>query len=805
MHTSIRRDLRHAVRSLAASRTYFSVSVVTLALVIGAASAVVAVVNATMIRPFGYPAEERLVQIFLMPPGATAVTQRNPLSPRRFLRFRGRLTQVERVEGFWARNRALGGDGEPESVAAASVSAGALELFGGRPPIGRMFSEEDDRTNARVVVLSHALWQRRFGGDTAIVGRTVLIDREPFEVIGIMAPGFRSGSIQSELWTPLNVTEAAVSNTSTFIQTFARLAPGATVAQFRQEIAGAMNAVTAEAPKTLSGWTPAVTPLREAQFGQQRDAIVALFAAVVTLVLIACANLANLTLARVAARRTEFAVRAAVGGTARDLVRLQAIETSIVGAAGVGAGLLCGMWLLPALLALDPALARLLGDARVDWRVQAAVAIPALAMVLIAGVLPIVIGRRDEVAGVLRSAGTRTIGSRSDRRLRRVLVGAESAMAVILIVAGALLLSGLRRAAATDPGFDPSGVLTAQMRISASAYPNEASRAEFITRVLDRVRAIPGVTAAGATLNPFIPGFTFQTLVHIEGKPTPDGQPHTVLFRRASPGYFAAMRIPLVSGRDFDAHDSLTSMPVAVVSRAFAERFWPGEDPIGRRMTRGASPKMLTVVGVVADVSDAGFGQAPAATVYITFGQNNVAVTPVSLVVRTGGDAMSLAPALNAAVRSVDPAQPLDNVATLDRFLADSLGPQRFRSALLMVFAAIGLAIAAAGIYGVTSRAVQEQTAELGLRLALGATRGSVIRTVGSHALNAVIAGFGAGALVGAVVVITLIRTLPGLRGADAWSAAPAVLVLGTIALLAALVPARRAAALDPAAALRTQ
>jgi predicted permease len=312
------------------------------------------------------------------------------------------------------------------------------------------------------------------------------------------------------------------------------------------------------------------------------------------------------------------------------------------------------------------------------------------------------------------------------------------------------------------------------------------------------------VLAAGATLNRFVPGFFFVTPIHIEGRPTPDGEAHTVQFRRTSPGYFETMRIPLVRGRDFNAGDGLEQPWVAIVSRQFADEHWPGEEPLGRRIRRGVNPRWLTVVGVVGDVSDVGFSQPPAPTVYITFDQNNVAITPVSLVVRTAGDPLAMTAAVRAAVLSVDPAQPIDSVTTMERFLADSLGPQRFRATLLLALGGIGLALAALGIYGVTSRSVEERTAELGVRLALGASPGMVARLVVWQTLRVVLVGLGVGVILSLAAGRVLLASLSGLEDAQTWMATLALAALAAVATAAAVIPARRAVSVSPTVALRS-
>jgi putative ABC transport system permease protein len=806
MFDALIQDGRHALRGLLRRPTYSLVVIATLTLVIGAASAVVAVVSATMIRALPFPDSDRLVQVFEMPPGRTEWVDRNPLDMRVFVRFRDSLTRVEAFDGIWARDRALGGeDGEPESVTAGGVSPGLFALFGGQPAIGRTFTADEDRVDAKVAVLSHGLWQRRYGGDPHVIGRSVSIDREPHVIVGVMPASFQAAYTQTEIWTPLHASEAGFTINATFIQTFARLVPGATVSELHAELETRQKAVIEETPKTLTGWSTRVATLRQAQFGTQRSSLLALAGGVIALVLIACANLANLTLAQVTARRTELALRAALGGGRMAIVRLQLIETLLLAGLGCGVGLVGGAWALPGLLALDPTTARTLGAVAIDWRVQLAMAVVTVLVAALSSLLPLWRDLRGDTASAIADGNRRSVGSRRDLRLRHWLIGGECALAALLLASGAVLVSALERTARISPGFDATNVLGAQMRISAAAYPTEARRAEFIGRVIETIRGVPGVVSAASTLNTFTPGATFVTLIDIDGKPTPDGQAHTVQFRRVSPDYFRTMRIAMLRGRDFGSADGLDAPPVAIVSRLFAERFWPGEDPIGRGIRRGTPRRLFTIIGVVDDVRDAGLLQAPSPTLYVSFTQNNVAITPVSLVVRTSGDPGGSARAISAAVLGVDPAQPLDHITTLDQYLADSLGPQRFRGMLLLVLSALGLAMAAIGIYGVTSRAVSERTRELGVRLALGASPRGVVGVVIWQALRAVIAGLAAGIVVGVPTVILLLRTLPNVENAEPWSVAPALVALTIVATIAAAIPAARATSLDPALTLRAE
>jgi len=803
MFDSLWRDTRHAARGLLGRPLHTAVTTLTLALVVGAGSALLAVVDATLIRPLPFKDAPRLVRLYAQPPGTSEVRQRLPLHPLEFVRFRKELQHADAVEGLWALERSIGGDGEPESVPAALVSAGLFRLLGGGPIVGRSFTEEEDRAGARLVVLGYGLWQRRFAGDPAVLGRTLAIDREPHEIIGVMGPGFEPAYVESQLWTPLAIHEGNLPTPrSAYVQNVARLRPGATVEQLNAEVAARMALLVKETPGTHAGWSGGTVSLRDAQFGAQRPALLILTAAVGVLALIACVNLGHLSLAQAMSRRLERAVRAALGADTRDLARLQALESVILAALGTTAGLMLAYLALPALLRLDPQTARTLGDVRIDARVVAGAALLAGCVALVSGLLPLARERGQDPAGPLGQVTRGGIGTRFEGRLRMVLVAAETGLAVVLVAAGALLLSGFEGLARQHPGFDPHGVLTAQLRLAASDFPTEAARAAQVRRVLERLEVTPGIAEASITLNQFRPGFYVATQVQIEGRPTPDGQPHLAQFRRVSPGYFRTLRIPLLEGRDFGEGDVVGAPPVVVVSRLFAARFWPGESALGKRVHRANA--WNEVIGVVGDVSDVGYGQPPEATIYVAYSQNNAATAAAGLVVRAqNGAAAALAPAVRAAVKAVDPAQPLGHVVTLESFLADSLGPQRFRSTLLLAFAGLGLALAVLGVYGVTARAVQERTREIGVRLALGAEPKAVWKLVVGQAMRAVALGVATGTALAGAAGLTLVKALPGMEHAEATSVLPAVLVLVATAFAAAAVPARRAAKVAPLAALR--
>jgi predicted permease len=410
---------------------------------------------------------------------------------------------------------------------------------------------------------------------------------------------------------------------------------------------------------------------------------------------------------------------------------------------------------------------------------------------------------RADAIGILGEGSQRAAGSRTDRRVRRALLVVQTALCLALLVAGGVLLRSFERLAGVSPGFDPDHVLTAQLRLPASAYATGEARAQAVQRILDSVRAVPGVVAASTTMNLFQPGFAFQTVFDVEHKPTPDGQQHTSHFRRVSPDYFKVMRIREFSGRTFTDADTAASPLVVVVSRQLAARHWPGEDPLGRRIRRGSQGQWATVVGVVDDVSDVGLQQPAEGTLYQAYAQNNPATVPIGLVIRTTPDPLSLVGAVRAAVFSVDHELPIHRIGTLESFLSDSLKPQRFRAAVLGMLAGLGLLLAAVGIYGVTARGVAERTREFGVRVALGSQGRGIVALVVAQALGAVGIGALAGGAAGFWLSALLGRVLTNVAEPDMATAVVAAAVLVCIAAVAAALPALRVLTLDPVAALR--
>ena len=796
--------LEIALRMLARRPGLTAGRALTVTIVVAAVSAVFTVANATFLRPLPFPHSDRLLRLFMLPPGQTAFKDANPFKPIEFERFRERVRSLEQIEGIWAADRAVTGDGEPEAVPAARVSAGFFGMFGGEAEVGRVFTEQEVTADEKVVVLAHGLWMRRFGGDRTAVGRTMLLDGEPHLIVGVMRRGFEPAFVPSALWTPLTTRNAMGRTLLNSVVTYGRLREGRTAAQSTGELATVLADLTKEMPAILTGWTVNVKDMRDALYGTQGPAVLMLLAAVAALALIAIANLANLTLADVMFRRGDFAVRAALGASRRNLAAGEMMPALILAAAGWAAGVGAAAWLVPAMLSLDPSGSMAAAQAPVDWRVALCGFGVALVVMLAAVAAPVLRVAGPRLASDVTAGTRRAIGGRTARRTRIALVTAQTALALVLLSSGAHIVTALYRTARVNPGFDPANVVTGQLRLSANLFPTERDRAQFVDRIIERLQATPGIVSAGTTLNSFTVNGSFVTLVRVEDRPAADGQGYTVQFRRISPGYFDAMRIPLLRGRAFDTHDRVDAAPVAIVSRGFARRFWGDADPVGRRIKRGASAQAWsTIVGVVEDVRDVGLNVEAGDTVYTPYYQGSNPAAPVGLVVRTQGDPRGRIDAITRAIREVDPTQPLANVVTLESFLAASLGAQRFRAMLIAVCGAIGLLLATIGTYGVTARSVVERTREVGIRLALGGNPLAVWWAVAWGSVQAVIAGALAGVAASALAGAGLAALLPDLQGAAWGSAAGCAIGLALVGIAAAAIAARGAISVDPLTALK--
>jgi putative ABC transport system permease protein len=792
-------ELRQALRGLRRRPAYTAATVTTLALVIGVNAALFAAINATLFRPIPLKSGDRTVNVYLMPPGLTDPAYRNPLHAIDLARLRERSRTLTRVAAFTTADRVLGTAGDPVVVSTAAASADLLRLAPDGPILGRVFTSDEDSRKEPAIVLGYAAWQGRFGGDRTIVGRSVRLDGDPYTVIGVMSERFAPPFIDAELFTPLGITTSAPDDGRTYVVTIAELAEGVTFEQANAEVAEIFKDLARELPRTHQGWTAGLLPYREWQYGRFRAPLNVLFGGVLVLLLIASCNVASLTLAHVTSRSGELALRRAIGATRWSVARLVLLEIAIVNGMGAAVAIAVGDWLTRTLLAIAPATTRTLGTVNMDWRVALFAAGCAVSASIAAGLVPAL--NASDTAPAITASTLRATGSRQRRQWRTALLVAQMAMSVALLAAGGMLLRAYMRTAHLAVGYDPSGVLTAQLQLPPSRYASGPTRVAGMERIFDRIAAIPGVAQSGATMNRFTPGFAYLTSIEIENQPTPDGSGLTVQFRRVSGSYFATMRIRKLQGRVFVTDDSLSTPLVAVVSRSFASRFWPSGDAIGHRVKRGRD--WLIVVGIVDDVSDVDLLQPPQPTLYAAWTQTANVAFPMGLVLRTNGDAVAFAPALRAAVASVDPMLALDRIQSMDTFLAASLAPQTFRTTLMLGLAIVGLLLGATGIAGITARTIAERMPEFGVRLALGCAAAELWRQVVVRQLRVVSAGAAIGVAAAAVASRLLASLLPEIARFDGPVIASAVVLLATTAAVAAAIPASRVLRLNPLKVLR--
>jgi putative ABC transport system permease protein len=799
------RELRQAWRSLVHRKAYFFTCAATLTLVLGANAAMFAVLNATMLRPMPFVTSGEVVQLFSQPPGTTGALQRNPLQQMEVPRLRERLRTLARLEGFLLSERVTTVGGEPSVAQTASVTTGLLPMMGAPIALGRGFLESEGAPGRFVAIVSDRYWHDTLGAG-AVLGSSIAIDGDAHTIVGILAPGFAVPFLDAHIFTPLYENpDPQPRAPPRSVVGLGELAPGASLSQLRDELAAINRQLTQEFPRTHTGWTLGAQTAREWQYGSMRVPLLMLFAATAFVLLIACVNIANLTSAQAVARSGELALRLALGGTRADILRVHLAELLIVCTSGLIPGLLLATWAVPALLAINPTVARTLGAVAIDWRVQLFSAAIAVMTAVAAALIPAIRAMRGQVSSGIAAGATRTTASAVAIRLQRVLVSIEVALCVALLMAGAVVVQGLQDLSQRSPGYQSAGVLTAQVRLPDAAYKTLELRSAVVARMLDRIRALPGVTSASTTQNTFVPQFSFQTLISVKDRPTADGQPHTVQFRRVSTDYFKTMQIQLLRGRTISDGDVATQPHVAIVSRLFAEKLLAEGEPIGQTLLRtvpNAPP--ITVVGVVDDVADVSMTAPAEPTLYLPWAQNNNSNVPVAFVIRTAVDPASTTAALRAVISDIDAAMPLRRVQTLDVFVSESTAPERFRTMMLGIIAMLGLVLAAVGIAGVTYRGVIDRTKEFAVRLALGSRPNAVVRLVVLESARDLAIGALAGLAGGAALCALLARSLEHVGSVDVFTTTIAVGLIAIVGLAAACLPAMRVLRVHPAEVLRS-
>jgi len=800
------RDLLFGARMLRRNPGFTAVAVLTLGLGIGANTAIFSVVNAVLLRPLPYPRSGDLVLVWATDAerGATEDVATYP----DFDDWRARSRGFERLAAFTTRGMTLSGGDQAEQVEAVQATPGFFETLGVSPALGRTFRPEEDEEGApRVAVLSHGAWKRVFGGRPDALGKTIHANDKAWTVVGVMPPDFKfSPGEPEQIYTPL-VRDP--SRGHGFLRVVGRLRPGTSRAAAQAEMDVLTSALARQHPDTNEGVGARVVPLVDALAGQARIGLAVLLGVVTLVLLIACTNVANLLLARSASRQRELALRAALGAGRVRLLQQLLTESTVLAVAGGALGLVLAgatLRLLVGLLAGSFQIPRL-ESTSLDGRVLGFALLLSLATGLVFGALFAPIAASRNLDESLRESGRTATKGLSGRRLRGLLIVTETALALVLLAAAGLLLKNLWVMRNTAPGFEPDHVLAASLSLPKDKMTGLPERWSFFADLLARAEALPGVRSAALVADLPLGGGSDSLGFHIPGRPdpAPDGV-FSADFNIVSPGYFHTMGIPVRAGRELDGQDTAGAPGVIVINETAARRFWPGEDPLGKTIrlpTEGDASIVLTVVGVTADVRQRSLGSAPQPEVFLGCLQPAPPWSWLTLVLRTAGEPAAMAGAVKGLVRSVDRDVAVPEVRTLDEVLSASLAQPRVYTLLLSLFAALALILAAVGLYGVVSYMVTQRTPEMGIRLALGAERGAVLRLVLRQGLGLALTGTALG-LVASLAVSRLLRHLiPDAQPGGPWTLAAVSALLIGVALAATYYPARRASLVDPTVALR--
>lgn len=800
--STILRDVRYALRMLLRNPGFTAVALLTFAVGIGVNTAVFSVFNGVLLRPLPYPDADRITMMWVdnRPQGIKEDIGSYP----NYEDWRARNTSFDHVAAYTGAAFTLTGADEPERIPGARTTANFHDVMGLKPVLGRLYTEEHEKAgNDNVVLLSHGLWQRRFGGAADVLGRTMTLNGVPHEIIGVMPPELRLPST-AQLWKPLAPTDGQrAARNSFWLPVIGRLKPGVPLAQAQTEMTAIASRIEAEYP-SMAGFGAHLVPLHRQIVGDVERSLLVLMAAVACVLLIACANLGNLMLGRTAARRKELAIRTALGAARGRLIRQIVTETLVLAVAGSILGLLLAFWATEFFLQVG-------GDAiprpeaiTIDGRVVLFTLALAVVAAILAGLVPAFQASRTAVREHLQEGG-REGGGGGSRRTRSVLIGAEMALAFMLLAGAGVLVRTLWSMQQVDRGFDPAGVAVMTLSLPPALFQEQTDVRSFYARLLDRIRTLPGVESAATTTGVLQPVVTSSSVFSIEGRPDPPpGQQVEFPLEVVSPGFFETLRIPLAAGRTFGEQDHADAPPVVVINETFAQYGWPGQDAVGRRIKEGSAASegpWLTVIGVIRDVRRAEVTRAVRPELYFPSLQGTPRTQMV--IVRTAGDPAGILPTIRGEVRAMHPQLPLFATGTLEGELSETLSQPRFRAVLLAGFAVIAMLLASIGIYGVTAHAVGQRTREVGVRMALGAQPRDVLLLMLRQHLRPAVVGIAFG-LVGALVLARFIRSLVyGVGAADPATLTGMSVTLLLVAAFACWIPARRATRVDAVVALR--
>ena len=799
-------DLRYGFRTLLRSPGFCGVAILALALGIGPNTAIFTMVNAVLLRPLPVPAPDRVVMIWetMLKSGFDQL----PVSAGDYLDWKKQATSFEAMAAAFAipeYGLNVSGAGEPERVPAATASKEFLPALGIKPIAGRNFLPEEDRPGgAPALLISNAFWQRRFHSDPSAIGRTLTVDGIPRTIVGVV-PHELGEMVAADLWLPTAIDPNSPERKNHNYGIVALLKPGITVAQARAEMTLIAQRLERAYPATNTGSGITLFPMAEMYTGRIRPVLIVLLGAVGLLLLIACANLANLLLARAATREKEVAVRSALGAGRWRIVRQLLTENLVLAMAGGGLGLLTALWSVHALRSVMPDMFPLLQHMTVDAPVLVFTLGLSILTGLLFGLVPAWKSSQTDLNTTLKEAAGRSESAGGRTRVRGFLLAFEVALAVLLSVSAGLLLHSFVRVAAVDPGVRVTRILTMTLSLPSVKYDTPVKRANFYQNLTERLQSVPGVHSAGAVL--FLPLrvsiLSFRVGVNgfrIEGRPpVPQDQEPMADYRMATPGYFDTMGIALRQGRLFDQHDDLNAKRVTLINEAMVRKHFPHENPLGRHITTGT--RSMEIVGVVADAKLYGLDAPIEPALYVPHMQQPG--ESMGLAVRTDGDPAAIAAAVRREIQKLDPEQPISNVRTMEQVLSDSLMLRRVSMLMLTVFASLALTLATVGIYGLTAYAVSRRTHEIGLRVALGASQAQVLRLVVGRGLVTSLIG----AAIGLVAAFQLTRVLSGMlygvTATDPLVFAGVPLLLVAASVVASYVPARKATRIDPLAALR--
>jgi putative ABC transport system permease protein len=801
------RDIRYSLRMLWRRPGFTAVAVVTLALGIGANTAIFSVVNSVLLAPLPYEDPDRLVMVWERQ--VISNTNQQPVSWLNFEDWKGQNKVFEQLAASRSATFNLTRGEKTERVTGARVTNNLYSLLRVRPILGRDFLEAEGRPGAAAVTLvSHGLWQRLYGADPKLVGQAIQVDGSPYTVIGVLPPGLSFPTADTDVVVPLIPSTGEQVRANHFIRVLGRLRAGVSLAEARAEMDTIGARLEQQYPATNAGWRVELIPLYEQLVGKARPALLVLLGAVGCILLIACANVANLLLGRAVGREMELAVRTALGASRLRLIRQLLTESVLLSLCGGLLGLLLAVWGVPVLTRLGAGSIPRAGEIGISYRVLGFTVLVSLFTGVVFGIVPALQSSSGRLTSSLKEGRRGSTSGLMHKRVLGLLVVSEVALALVLLVGAGLMIRSFESVRRVSPGYDPRGILTVGVGLSPIKYPGLQQQAAFYQEFIDRVETLPGVVSVAGVSRAPVAAVVSSTDFTIQGMPVEPGHEPDADYRVISPRYFQTMGIPILGGREFTARDTKDAPDAVIVNKALAERYWPGADPLGRRIQLSAeTTRWREVVGVVGNEKLSGLDKETAPAIYVPLTQNSFpgALRSLFLVVRAQGEPTSLAPGVQKELRSMDEEQAVFQVRLLEEVIYDSLAQRRFNSLLLVIFAALAGLLASVGIYGVIAYAVTQRTHELGVRLALGARPLDVFKLVLGEGLKLALIGIAVGLFAALALTRVLSTLLYGVSTTDPATFMIIPLLLTSVALLASYVPARRATKVDPMVALRSE